>query len=1258
MMTADRDKGVWSVAQGGDYKVDDSDTPPFIPVKTNIPGKGPNGEHLFLSGEEEIKTMTVAKNMKVNLFADEKMFPELEKPVQMAWDTKGRLWVAVWPSYPHWKPKEEQNDKILIFEDTKGTGQADKCTVFADHLHCPTGFEFYNGGILVAQAPDIMFLKASDGGDKADVRIRVLDGMDSADTHHTSNSFSIDPGGAVYWQEGTFHHTQVESPYGPPIRNANAGVYRYEPRSQKFDVYVTYGFANPHGHVWDRWGEDYVYDGTGANPYNGALFSGHLDYPNKHPHPPQVYQQRTRPCPGVEILTSRAFPEENQGNLLVANVIGFQGILQYKPKETGASLTASEVEPILYSSDPYFRPVDIKIGPDGAIYFVDWQNPIIGHMQHNLRDPSRGRTHGRIYRVTYEGRDLLKPAAIAGQPIDKLLDLLKEPEDRVRYRAKIELGARKTEDVITAVNQWAADLDKKDPQYEHNMMEALWVHQYHNVVDQDLLKRMLGSPDFHARAAATRVLCYWRDRVPDALDLLRNLAADWEPRVRLEAVRAASFFTVPEAVEVALISEDKPTDEYLDYVRTETMRQLDPIVQKAIHDGKELAFTTPAGARYLLKSTSTDDLLKMKRSQGVYLELLFRKGVRDEYRQEALAGLAKLENKSPLAVLVEAIRNQDEQQNGQDESVVFDLMRLLTSRGAAELAAVRPELEQMSAGARLPVTRELGYAALVAADGKIDGAWLLALKSPAALRDLVSAMPLIRDPGQRDSLYPKVLPLLTGLPPGLASGAADGKTVNGRYVRIELPGKKRTLTLAEVEVFSDGRNVAREGKASQKNTSNGGDASRAIDGNKSGKYGDGGQTHSEENTQDPWWEVDLGAERPITSIAVYNRTDPDLGKRLDGFTLKVLDNNHKVVYEKKRIAAPAEKGVYEVGSESPETLVRHAAMTALLSVRGKETDTFKALAPFVKKDADREAAVRALQRIPVNYWPKEEAKPLLDDLLAYVRTIPVTERTSPAVLDAMQLADSAGVHAAGGRGQGGAQGTGRAGRAGHPPVHADRPDALRQGPHRRAGRQAGRDPVRERRPDAAQLRRAATRFAGGNRHGQRGGGDRSGGDGARLCPAIAEGAAGEPPAQPARLGAPQLHRADAAGRLPLRLHLPRPLAADVRRPVRRRGPGRVPRRPGGLPGAASAKDRGRDVEVHRAAQGVEVRGAGAAGGEAGIGPLLQQRQAPVPGGGVRRLPQAQQRRQRVRAGPVEAGAQAAGAGRGDARHCRAVVPHQ
>jgi putative heme-binding domain-containing protein len=1005
--TANRDKCIWAVAQGRDLKVDDSNTPPLIPVKTNMPGPLGGGGHIFLDGEQAIGKMTVAKGMKVTLFASEKDFPELAKPVQMQFDARGRLWVAVWPSYPHWKPTEEMNDKILIFEDTKGTGKADKVTVFADHLNCPTGFEFYNGGVLVAQAPDLIFLKDTKGTGKADLRVRVLSGLDSADSHHTSNSFALDPGGALYFQEGTFHHSQVETPYGPPVRCANAGVFRYEPRTQKFDAYVTFGFANPHGHVWDRWGQDFVYDGTGANPYHGALFSGHLDYPAKHPKPPQVYEQRTRPCPGVEILSSRHFPAENQGNLLVANVIAFQGILQYKVEDKGASFTGTQVEPILSSSDPNFRPSDLKIGPDGAIWFIDWHNPIIGHLQHAIRDPNRDRTHGRIYRVTYEGREPLEPVKIAGEPVEKLLDVLKEPDDRVRYRARIELGGRDSAKVVTAAKKWADALDKSDKDYAHNLLEALWVHQSHNVVDEGLLKRVLGLKDFRARAAAIRVLCYWHDRIPDSLELLKQLAADEHPRVRLEAVRAASFLTVPEAIEVVLISEEHESDPYLDYVRGETRRALDPLVSKAIKEGKEIRFTTTAGARFFLRGVATDDLLKMKRTPAVYVELLFRNGVRDEYRREALTGLARAENKDEVRVLLDAVRSRDEQQGNKDEAVAFDLIRLLTSRPVGELASVRPGLEKLATDARTPLTRELGFVALIAADGGVDRAWALATKSVTSLQDLVAAMPLVRDPNQRASLFPRVEPLLKGLPRELADAAKAIKPVSGRYVRIELPGKKKTLTLAEVEAYSGGKNVARRGKATQKNTAYGGDASKAIDGNTSGKYDDGGQTHTEVDTADPWWEVDLEAEYPIESIVIYNRTDGDAGKRLEGFTLKVLAGDHKtVVFERKKQPAPPVKAVFAVGVEAPERVVRRAAMNALTSVRGKEAEAFKALAPFVCEGDDRHAAVQALLRIPVTYWPKEEARPMLDGLLAYVRKVPTGERTSPEVLDVMQLADS------------------------------------------------------------------------------------------------------------------------------------------------------------------------------------------------------------------------------------------------------------
>jgi glucose/arabinose dehydrogenase len=564
ILTANRDKKVQAVAQGKDYTVDDSNTPPRLPVSTNIPGKNPDGSHVYQDGEAAIGSMTVKAGLKVNLFADEKQFPELVNPVQMAIDTKGRVWVAVWNTYPGVAPKEERADKILILEDTNGDGKADKCTVFLDHLNCPTGFEFYNGGILLAQAPAILFVKDTNGDDKADQITRVLEGFDSADSHHTSNSFTFDPGGALYWQEGTFMHSQIETLDGP-VRSNNGAVWRFEPKTYRFDTYTSYGFANPHGHVFDRWGTDIIIDGTGAQPYFGPSFTSKTYSLDKHKGgAPQVYKQRTRPCPGAEILSSKHFPDDMQGNFLVPNVIGVRGILNYKLEYKGAQLVGTEVvkadgkpDPIVTSEDPNFRPSDVEIGADGAIYFTDWQNAIIGHLQHHLRDPNRDRVHGRVYRVTAEGRPLEKAPAIAGQPVAALLELLKDSDNRTRYRAKIELSAHDAKEVIPAVEKYVAGLDKADKEYAHNLTEGLWMYSWNNVVNEALLKEVLALPEPNARAAGVRVLCYWHDRVPTALDLLKKAVADDSPRVRLEAVRACSFFTDPKALDVAFAALDK-----------------------------------------------------------------------------------------------------------------------------------------------------------------------------------------------------------------------------------------------------------------------------------------------------------------------------------------------------------------------------------------------------------------------------------------------------------------------------------------------------------------------------------------------------------------------------------------------------------------------------------------------------------------------------------------------------------------------------
>lgn len=572
--TANRDRRVWAVAKGGDLKVDDSNLPPLETVQSNKPDVQP-----YLNAEQAIQRMKLAEGCKVNLFASEAEFPELVNPVQMAFDTQGRLWVAVWPSYPSRTPTSTIGDKLLVFEDTNNDGKADKVTTFLDDLNCPTGFQFFKDGVLVVQAPDLWFVRDTNGDGKANWKERVLMGLDSADSHHTANSLVLDPGGATYLSDGVFHRTQVETAIGP-VRNNDGCIYRYEPLTHKFERYVAYGFANPHGRVFDRWGNDLITDATGNENYFGPAFSGYLDYPAKHPAMRKFWKQPSRPCAGTALLTSRHFPEEFQGNFLNCNVIGFQGIYRVKVSEDGAGLKGETLTDLVKSDDPNFRPVGVGVAPDGSIYFLDWAQQLIGHMQHHIRDPHRDHQHGRIYRITYEGRPLLELAKVHGEPVEQLLNLLKEPEDDVRTRAKIELSKHDSAKVVAALKKWTSSLDSKDANYEHQMMEALWVQQWHNVVNEDLLKRMLRSSDYRARAAATRVLCYWRDRVNDPLGLLSVQARDDHPRVRLEAIRACSFFTTARAAEVALEALEKEADPekpdyYIKYCLDETMKALD-----------------------------------------------------------------------------------------------------------------------------------------------------------------------------------------------------------------------------------------------------------------------------------------------------------------------------------------------------------------------------------------------------------------------------------------------------------------------------------------------------------------------------------------------------------------------------------------------------------------------------------------------------------------------------------------------------------
>jgi mono/diheme cytochrome c family protein/glucose/arabinose dehydrogenase/lysophospholipase L1-like esterase len=511
VMTANRDLKVWAHAKGNSsFKIDDSNVPPPVGVKSNVGGgskssnKQKEGVKIYMKPEATAAQLQLAKGLKAEVFASEKMFPELSNPVQMAVDTKGRLWVAAWKTYPKWEPLKKMEDRLLILPDKNRDGKADKAITFAK-VHNPTGFEFWNGGVIVASVPDILFLKDTDGDDVADVRIRLFHGLDSADTHHSANAFVYGPDGNFYYQRGVFHVSNVETPWMKAQQHGNSAMYRFNPRTFEYSFHAN-NSPNPHGISFNYWGYHFATDGTGGRCYqvrpNGRGGFGMRKLLNK----------TVRPVAASGMLSSPHFPEKYQGNFIILNTIGYLGIKQYtlETSPTGDVWGTETKENFLQSpKDRNFRPTDFEIGSDGALYISDWQNIIIGHMQHNVRDPSRDHEYGRVYRITHEGRPLMPPVAVDGEPIATLLDLLKKRTNLTRYRARIELSEHDTAVVMAELAKWIKQWDPKNPKHAHHLLEALWLHQQHNVVNEDLLNTVLSSPVANARIAAKTVKQFW-----------------------------------------------------------------------------------------------------------------------------------------------------------------------------------------------------------------------------------------------------------------------------------------------------------------------------------------------------------------------------------------------------------------------------------------------------------------------------------------------------------------------------------------------------------------------------------------------------------------------------------------------------------------------------------------------------------------------------------------------------------------------------
>jgi len=525
---------------------------------------------------KQAAAFNLPEGMEINLFASD---PMIAKPVQMNWDTQGRLWLVSSGMYPHIVPGAMENDRVLVLEDTDGDGVADKRTVFADDLHIPTAVMPADGGAYVANSNEIIFLKDTDGDGVADERKVILSGFGTEDTHHLVHTFEQGPDGMLYFLQSIYIHSHLETPYGVR-RLMGGGVWHLRPETQRAEV-LSKGLVNPWGFVFDDYGQTFATDGAGGQGINyifpravGVTSPGaKRTVPGLNPGQPKL-------C-GLEILSGSHVPDSLRGVMIAPDFRGHR-INAYRLAPNGSSYTSTQLPDFLSSSHRAFRPIDVKMGPDGAVYIADWYNPIIQHGEVDFRDKRRDHTRGRIWRVTFKDRPLVQAPDIKKSQTESLLDLQTSPERFVRESARRELRERGPEEVLPSLQSWLARQSS-----DASLLEGLWTLQSLNTTDPKVIEKLLGSKDPRYRAAALRVLYHRSEEVPDSEKWIKQAINDDNAQVRLWAISCLAQNPGPDSVSTALQALDHPMDPTLDFALWSIVREHEEHWAPAFQKGEQ-----------------------------------------------------------------------------------------------------------------------------------------------------------------------------------------------------------------------------------------------------------------------------------------------------------------------------------------------------------------------------------------------------------------------------------------------------------------------------------------------------------------------------------------------------------------------------------------------------------------------------------------------------------------------------------------------
>ena len=500
-----------------------------------------------LSAEEERATFSLPPGFTIELVASE---PDVPKPITVVWDSAGRMWTMTAVEYPVDANDDPQKaealfaeggrDRVLVFDSPYGVGPH-KPRVFADGLAIPLGLLPYRDGAFVQYGREIWFLRDTDGDGRADKREVVLRGFGIQDSHLFPHQFTRGPGNWIYFAQGAFNRSLVQTRDGQQVRLDYCKMARFQPDGTRLQV-VACGLNNIWGFVINRQGEMFIQEANDLG-YSivpllvGSNFPGHAMEKLRPyaPWQPALCDHFRLGGTGLSGLAyaedEDGWPEPYLGVFYVANPI-LQRIQAIRMHRDGPGFRFEKLPDFLLSSDEWFRPVAIHFGPDGCLYVVDWYNKIISHNEVPRNHPERDKSRGRIWRIRHIQQTRRQVPNLQTASEAALLEHLKAANSWESRSAWQEIVDRQAANLAPTLQAWASDAS----QPADLRIRCLWALEGLRKAPLELLCQMLKQPNRNIRREAVRILGTQAFDPEKVVEALKALAEDPDPQVRAEVI--------------------------------------------------------------------------------------------------------------------------------------------------------------------------------------------------------------------------------------------------------------------------------------------------------------------------------------------------------------------------------------------------------------------------------------------------------------------------------------------------------------------------------------------------------------------------------------------------------------------------------------------------------------------------------------------------------------------------------------------------